>query len=309
VQLMRPIADEAHVALAEPLGPSDCHVRGDRQRLRQILLNLLSNAVKYNRAGGNVWVTWMVDDDAVSITVRDDGPGIDEELQDRLFTPFDRLGAEMTPVDGTGVGLALTRSLAELMGGTVTVTSSPPNGSAFVVTLPVAAAPPAVPDAAPVAPVAASERDASEPDASEPHASEPHASEPDASDSARWTVLYVEDNEPNALVFAKVLELRPQWTLIHAALGALGVELARAHRPDLVFLDLHLPDLPGEGVLAALKDDPLTASTPVFILTADATPAHAEQLLQAGADRYLTKPLRVEEILGLLDARAAARAL
>ena len=117
LQLMRPLATESEVTLLPADGDSGVLLLADRQRVRQILLNLLSNAIKYNKDGGHVWVRWALDDGVVRLSVRDEGQGIAPELQGRLFQPFDRLGAEVTEVEGAGIGLALTQSLAELMGG------------------------------------------------------------------------------------------------------------------------------------------------------------------------------------------------
>jgi PAS domain S-box-containing protein len=285
--LMRPLADAAEVAIVVTGGTFGRFVLADRQRLRQILLNLMSNAVKYNRRGGHVWLSWLVDSGEASITVRDDGPGIPTALHDRLFTPFDRLGAEGTGVEGTGVGLTVTRALAELMNGQISVESEVGQGTTFTVTLPLSTEP------------EARTRDDSSPNAGAP--------QPGVATGGSALMLYIEDNEPNVRVMESVIELRPGCRLIHAGLARLGLELARAHRPDVVLLDLHLPDGSGLDVLAALRADPATASTMVVVLSADASPQQVKRLLAAGADRYLTKPLDFEEVLSLLDAVMATR--
>lgn len=285
VRLMAPLASDGQVTLHVAGGPAGAHVEADRQRLRQILLNLSSNAIKYNHPGGSMWVSWEYLDGQVAISVRDDGQGISTEFQSRLFTPFDRLGAEGSGVDGTGIGLSLTRSLAEVMGGSVTVESVPGRGSTFTVVLPVGS---------PVGHGTAPETAAR---------TEPQTLSP----PTLATVLYIEDNEPNVRVIEHVVRLRPGWQMIHSALGRLGIELAQAHRPDLVLLDLHLPDLSGRDVLLALKSHPATAATPVAILSADATSGLPRQLRDAGADHFLTKPLDIDDVLELLDDVAARR--
>jgi PAS domain S-box-containing protein len=283
VQLMTPMAETAGVSVLALVRQADCFALADRQRLRQVLLNLLSNAIKYNRRGGKVWLGREVTDAHVAISVHDDGPGIPQELQHRLFTAFDRLGAEAGGVDGSGIGLTLTRSLAELMGGTLTFESAPGRGSTFTVTLPRAEPTPSV---APTTPAA-------------------HRTDrPDPADGP-LTVLYIEDNEPNVRVVDHVVRLREEWQLLHASLGSLGTELARAHRPELILLDLHLPDGSGADVLQRLKSDPATSPSPVVILTADAMARQAPRLLSLGAERYVTKPLDVGELLAILDEVAS----
>ena len=282
LDLMRPLAHDAAVTLAAGAGP-EAYVMADRQRLRQMLLNLVSNGIKYNCRGGTVWVTYEVGTDQTKLTVRDDGQGIPLEAQARMFTPFDRLGAEGTGVDGTGIGLALTRSLAELMGGSIAVISVPGRGSSFTVSLPAAKHPTRSVS------VPAGHTD------SDDHRLRAHS---------QLSVLYIEDNHSNVQVIEQLVRLRPEWRLLHAGLGGLGIELAVAQSPALVLLDLHLPDRPGQEVLTALKTDPRTAEIPVVILTADARIGQPRQLMSAGAYRCLTKPVDVDEILDLLDSLA-----
>ena len=207
-------------------------------------------------------------------------------MQHRLFTPFDRLGAEASGVDGTGIGLALTRSLTEMMGGSIAVDSalardrpSPLSLQSTEAHIPV-------------------QRDATDlVDA-----------EAEAADRAPVTLLYIEDNAPNVRVIEHLLRLRPQWRLLHAGLGSLGIELAEAHQPDLVLLDLHLPDLSGHQVLQAIRAREATRHTPVVVLTADASAGLAHRLRDAGATGYLTKPLDIDSVLGFLDDVARVKA-
>ncbi len=248
LMMMDPIALSADVELQADIHDSTLWVRADRLRLRQILLNLISNAIKYNHVGGHVWVDGTESSGEILLTVRDDGPGIASELQSRLFTPFDRLGAEIGGVEGTGIGLSLTRALVELLGGTITVQSTPGLGSTFTVALPV---------------------DSGVTEANAQSLELEFSEKEDAVLAASATVLYVEDNLPNVRLVESLLELRPGWQLLHASLGQLGIDMARAHVPNLVILDLHLPDISGRDVLTALKGDPVTSWIPVLILTAD----------------------------------------
>ncbi len=204
--------------------------------------------------------------------MEDGGRGIPADRADQLFTPFARLGAEQTDVEGTGLGLALSRRLCEAMGGALTLESSGPAGSVFRIELGGAESPLRVLEDTGTFAV-------------------PHAAH------AAATLLYIEDNLANLSLVETILMSRPQWQLLPALQGGLGVELAREHRPDLVLLDLHLPDVPGAEVLRRLRADPRTARTPVVVVSADATPGSVERLRQAGADAYLTKPLDVDEFL------------
>ncbi|HET7688881.1 MAG TPA: PAS domain S-box protein [Nocardioidaceae bacterium] len=281
--LMKPLAETAEVTLSVAGGPAGLYVLADRQRLRQIMLNLISNALKYNHPGGSVRLSWAADLDEVSIAVSDTGRGIAPELHSRLFTAFDRLGAEGSGIEGVGVGLAVTRALTELMNGRIEVQSEVGLGSDFTVILPIA-------------------KGMVSPSPGSTLHPPPHR-QPETGRSS--VMLYIEDNEPNVRVMESVLGLRPQWRLIHAALGSLGLELARAHLPDLVMLDLHLPDAFGADILAALKSDPATAAIPVVVLSADASPHRIRKLLEDGALRYLTKPLEIDGVIELVDEVAA----
>ena len=286
VDLMRPLADQRGMQLVvDSSGVCDCYVFADRQRAKQVLLNLLSNAVKYNRPRGSVAVSCeQPDATRVCISVADTGMGIPAERLGLLFTPFERLGAEQTGEEGTGIGLALSKRLAEAMGGTLAAASTLGQGSTFTVELPRVEGP--------------VERYERLNGAIEP------AVEPAA---RRRVVLHIEDNLSNLTLIERVLAQRPGVEVIAAMHGRLGLELAREHRPALVLLDLHLPDMGGEQVLQRLRDDPATASIPVVIVSADATPGHVQRLLGAGATAYLTKPVDVRELLRLLDDTLADR--
>lgn len=276
--LVRPLALQHGVALGGGVACSDAaFVHADRQRLVQVLLNLLSNAIKYNRPGGRVRVGCAAEAGGRwSVRVEDGGRGIPPERAGDLFTPFARLGAEQTEVEGTGLGLALSRRLCEAMGGGLALEASGPGGSVFRVDL-----------AGADDPLAALEETGTFPVPEAPHRAA--------------TLLYVEDNLANLSLVETILLSRPGWRTIPALQGQLGVELAREHVPDLVLLDLHLPDVPGDEVLRRLRADPRTAAIPVVVVSADATPKSVERLRAAGADAYLTKPLDVDEFLRTVE--------
>jgi signal transduction histidine kinase len=281
VELIRPSATGQRVALrAEPVDER-LHVLADRQRLHQVLLNLLSNAVKYNRAAGTVSVACEpVAGDRLRITVTDTGEGIAPDKLARLFTPFDRLGAEASPIEGTGLGLALSKTLVEAMGGVMHVQSRPGLGSSFGVELSLVPGPDASAEAVPA-----------------PPARPPVVAGPERP----RTILYVEDNLSNLRFVETVLARRPGVTLLSAMQGRVGLDLAGAHRPDLILLDRHLPDMAGDEVFARLREDPRTREIPVVILSADAIPSGMRPLLEAGVRAYLTKPLDVHALLAVID--------
>jgi CheY-like chemotaxis protein len=288
IDLVRPLAEQAGIHIAADHGAcGDYHVLADRQRARQVLLNLLSNAVKYNRQRGTVAVSCSQETDGrIRISVADTGPGITPEQQERLFTPFERLGAEQSDVEGTGIGLALSRRLAEAMGGTLGVESTPGRGSRFWF------------EASGVeGPVERYER-LNGVATSAPKV--PEGTTPSA-------VLYIEDNLSNLTLVERVLAQRPAVKVVAAMQGRLGLELARQHEPALILLDLHLPDIGGDEVLERLREDPLTASTPVVIVSADATPGQVDRLIAAGAAGYLTKPIEVADLLRVVDDALAQR--
>ncbi len=288
VEMVRPLAAAREVRVdVSGLPQERRYVRADRQRLAQVLLNLLSNAVKYNRPAGLVRITTEPRDDAdgqrwLRIRVADEGEGIAPERQEELFVPFARLGAEHGAVEGTGLGLTLSRRLAEAMRGVLLLERTGADGSVFAVDLPLAA------DPRDEAPAEARARAALQPS------------------RADVSIVYVEDNPANVALVEAILEPHPGWRVTAAAHGREGVRLATERLPDVVLLDLHLPDLPGHEVLRALRSDPRTAAIPVVVVTADATPHAQEALLQAGADDFVTKPLDVAALLGAIE-RVLAR--
>jgi PAS domain S-box-containing protein len=269
LSLVRPEAALRMVTLRE-VASCDCFVMADRQRLHQVLLNLLSNAIKYNREGGSVEVSCTKTvAGRVRLAVSDTGHGISPAMLARLYTPFDRLGADELGIEGTGLGLALSKRLVEAMNGSLVVESRRGVGTTFTAELAYAEAPWAV--------SVGSEEMAA--DTGTPR--------------ARATVLYIEDNLANLRLVERIVARRPELTLISAMLGSQGLELARSLQPQAIILDLHLPDMFGGEVLAHLREDSRTSEIPVVILSADATPGQISRLLAQGAHAYLTKPLDV----------------
>jgi PAS domain S-box-containing protein len=283
LELIRPLAARRKIRLVPPdAGAPDVSVLADNQRLNQVLLNLVSNAVKYNHEKGIVTLTVEeVPEGRVRLQVCDTGPGLDQEQLERLFNPFERLGADATGVEGTGLGLVLSRRLTEAMGGTLNVASTLGEGSIFSVEL--AAVPRVVNDEWRMVD------------------GQQQLDPPPTTHHPRRTVLSIEDNPDNLALIEGILTYRSHVRLLSAMQGRVGLDMARQHRPDLILLDVHLPDIPGDEVLRQIRADPRLHGTPVIVLSADATPHQIERLRAAGASEYLTKPIDVARFLALLD--------
>ena len=280
--LVRPLADARRIELAIPEAQPGTFVLADRQRLNQVLLNLLSNAVKYNRDGGTIRVeTGPANDGMLRISISDTGYGIAPEHRDRLFRPFDRLGAERSSVEGTGMGLALSKGLVEAMAGSIGVDSVVDVGSSFWIELALAESP-----------VDRYER-----------TFDAGAGAPAGPTSL--LILQIDDNASNVRLVERIVSRRPGTELLSAAQGKLGLELARRHRPGLILLDLHLPDMAGDEVLRQLRAHRDTRDVPVVVLSADAEGGRHERLMAAGAFGYLDKPLDVGDFLAIVDRLAA----
>lgn len=279
LDMIRPLAAQRGIPVHGARAHScDRHVLADRQRLKQVLLNLVSNGIKYNRPGGTVNVECLEKNGRLRLQVSDTGAGIPAHKLQQLFIPFERLGAEQGGVEGTGLGLALSKRLAELMGGAMGVESYPGKGSTFWVELSIVPGP------------------------LETAGANIFEADPAAlTQRPQRNVLYIEDNLSNLQLVERLLARRPEVKLLAAMQAGLGLELAAQHGPDLILLDLHLPDMTGHEALVRLHNDPRTCDIPVVVLSADATSGQIARLLAAGAKDYLTKPLEVPKFLQTLD--------
>jgi signal transduction histidine kinase/CheY-like chemotaxis protein len=276
LRLVAPIAAEAGVELTSELPPADeAYVLADRLRLRQVLLNVVANAVKYNHRGG--WVRVSVgpgSGNRLQFRIADSGSGIPEDKLDLLFTPFERLGAELGQTEGTGLGLALSKGLMERMGGSIRAENAADGGAVFVLEL-----------------------DRVDSAVSDDALDAARATGEEQPQLGACTLLYIEDNLSNFQLIERVLAPQRSIRLIPAMQGGLGMELAERHKPDLILLDLHLPDVPGAVLFERLRANPLTRDIPVVVVSADATERQFKRLLDAGAADYLTKPLDLRRFL------------
>jgi signal transduction histidine kinase/ActR/RegA family two-component response regulator len=283
--LTEPLASERGIRMVFPPDTGIC-VIADRTRLKQVLLNLLSNAIKYNRDGGAVVVAYEVgNSQRVRISVQDTGPGLRPEQIEALFQPFNRLGQESGPIEGTGIGLVVTKKLMELMGGTIAVTSAVGTGSVFSIELALAA------------PLAV---------AREAVHLEALVGDGVEAGDATPTLLYVEDNPANLKLVEEMVRFRSGVRLLSAPDARLGIELARAHLPRVILMDIHLPGMSGDDALKILREDHRTAHIPVIAITANAMPRDIARGLAAGYYRYLTKPLVLDAFTEALDSALAA---
>jgi PAS domain S-box-containing protein len=281
------MATRAGIRIELPAVPADVPmIVADRTRFLQILMNFGSNAIKYNRPGGTV--TLLVSSprpEAIRVTVADTGLGIPANKQSMLFQPFQRAGQETGPIEGTGIGLAITRRLAELMGGSVGLRSVPDQGSEFWLELPVHR-----PSGRPARPAAAQDLGEGRP--------------------ARWgrrTLLYVEDNPANVAFMKDLLDAFDELDLVIAPTAELGVQLARERQPAVIIMDINLPGMSGLDALRVLRQWPDTRNIPVIALTAAASDRDRERGEEAGFFRYLTKPVKVDALETALGALLASK--
>ncbi len=281
LQMLSSLATQ-HAVSVRLLPGETLWVRADRKRLKQVLNNLLSNALKYNRRGGHVQLEVSSrPGEQVAISVKDSGRGMSPEQLAELYKPFVRLDQSDDLTPGTGIGLVITRRLVELMGGSIAVSSQPGVGSEFTVTLQRCAAPEAV-ELAPQTLRATA-----------------------AALLGRRRLLYIEDNPANAEMLAGLLKRHGGYELSLAVDGRTGLELLRSRQPELLLIDIDLPGIDGIEVCRRVRSDPRCAGLPLVALSAKAMPEDIQQALDAGFDRYLTKPLDFRLLLKTLDALLA----
>ncbi len=279
IELCRPTMEKYRVAVHwAPDDFAGIHVMADANRLRQVFLNLMSNAAKYNRECGSIHITVeRTTDGTIRTCIRDTGIGIPPEKMDRLFRPFDRLDRELSGIEGSGLGLALTKRLIDVMNGRFEISSVLEEGTTVTVDLVAAKAPAESrhPDESPSTPF----------------------NVPRILEGIDSTVLYIEDNLSNIELVQRIFQATGGVRLLSSLQGGAGIDIALESNPDLILLDLNLPDIDGLGVLRRLRADVRTGDIPVIVITADANPQQRERLLNAGANDFLTKPINVADLV------------
>lgn len=275
IAMVQPLVSKTGISIEVQGNPDrDYCVSADSCRLTEVVLNLLSNAVKYNKNGGTVFIeASLKNEDSVIVTVKDTGTGLSESQQKKLFRPMERLGAEYSDIEGTGLGLYISKCLIELMGGVIGFDSNEGQGSTFWIEM----------------------------KASQVHLEQPREA-PDAivhdtvinnEEPRKYRVLYIEDNPSNLLLVQQIFKKLPDIDLLTSMLPVEGLEMALAHQPDLVLLDINLPGMSGYEVLAQLKSRPETKNINVFAVSADAMRDDQNQANRDMFDEYITKPINV----------------
>lgn len=269
--------EAAGITLERPRVARDWRVAADPTRTKQVFLNLLSNAIKYNRPRGTIALDVVPTGEALRISVTDTGLGIDEQRRDELFEPFNRLDAEHGPIEGTGIGLAITRELVTRMQGEIGVESTPGKGSTFWFTLPL------------------TDEHAHDEQDPKPRPEAPAAGK-------RRQLLYIEDNPANQCLMQDIIDDFADIELQSVTSAELALEILRHATPDLILMDIHLPGMNGFQALEALRRTPRLDATPVVALSANAMPADIDRGLAAGFNDYLTKPIDIDKLSRMLEA-------
>ena len=278
--MIEPQAQEHSIQLSFPTFSSPVFVRADRTRLKQVLINLLSNAIKYNSEPGMIDVKCSEKSNgSVRTSIMDSGIGLSPEQLQELFVPFNRLGQDEGSEQGTGIGLVVAKRLVELMEGVIGVESSVGKGSVFWFELASIAEPEIV-----------GSNDAPEP-----------VKPQSVREPQPYTLLYVEDNPPNMQLVEQIIARYPEIKMLSAEDAERGIEIARQSLPEVILMDINLPGISGIEAMQILREDPLTASIPIIAISADAMQLDIDHGMEAGFFRYLTKPIKVDELMAALN--------
>jgi len=278
ISLIDPLAEQSNITIEHRRSDDNILIHADRMRIKQVVLNLISNAVKYNNLNGSITLSYEINKDTVHFNVSDTGPGIPAALQQRVFEPFDRLDANTTEIEGTGIGLSLSKKMIELMGGKIGFESTKGKGSTFWIEM------------------QAATRQADDIDESNVDSFDYPTT------TGEFTLLYVEDNPANLRLVTQLLKTQDNINLYDAHTATLAIDLINSHQFDLILLDIHLP---GEGdgfdVLKKLRSNSLTKDIPVIAISANATDYDIEHGLSAGFDDYITKPIKINKFMKTIN--------
>lgn len=292
VDIISSCADQVAVAMGNNLNitienmltDSALRVQGDELSLRQVLINLLSNAVKYNKQDGRVTISSVIEKEGrLRIEVRDTGAGIASENLPLLFTPFERIDQQYGTISGVGIGLHISKRLIEMMQGTIGVESIPGKGTTFWFELPLAQK------------------------ADETTITSPETEKPMLHKDSRINILYIEDNAANVTLVERALRRFPGIELFVAGTAKAGLSIAEEKRPDLILMDIHLPDMDGITATTLLKGNNTTQHIPVMALSADAMQGDIDRALNAGCYAYLTKPIELQTLYEMIASVAESK--
>jgi len=280
ISISKSLSDEKIVSLEYQQVPVDsCFVEADPLRLKQVVLNLISNAIKFNKPNGSVIVSYEKQDGGMMrLGIKDTGSGISEDKKDKLFKPFERLGMQPEQIEGTGIGLTITKQLVELMNGTIGFESTAGEGSFFYVNFPVSTKT--------QLPTQVAER------------AEPVQS---SSTHSRKRILYIEDIPANVELVRQLLAQRKGVEFLSASTAIAGIEIARSEAPDLILMDIHMPGMDGLTAFKELQKIQGTKNIPVIALTADAMDGDIKKALNMGFKGYTTKPIDVLKFVKTID--------
>jgi signal transduction histidine kinase/CheY-like chemotaxis protein len=280
--LVGPMAEQRNIQITNHLSNHPkLSIQADLTRFKQVLLNLLSNAVKYNQDGGSITLDYQKNgDDRIRIDIIDTGAGISEDNLNHLFEPFNRLGNENSAAEGTGIGLTITKHLVEMMDGTISVQSTLGKGSQFSIVFAVGKQ---------LAP------------AGEDRVISPLPKALGSTDEQKWTLLYVEDNPANLMLVEQILQIRSDIKLLSAPQARIGIELARVHKPDLILLDINMPEMDGITAMKKLRNYEETREIPIIAVSANAMESDIKKGLDAGFNGYITKPFDIPKLFIEID--------
>ncbi|MES9898774.1 MAG: 7TM diverse intracellular signaling domain-containing protein [Sedimenticola sp.] len=282
LQLTASLADEHSVTLRDKTPASDfCFVNADATRLTQVIINILTNAIKYNKRGGKVFLDSVISNGEVEINIRDTGQGISGDKINKVFQPFERIDADKKGIEGTGIGLAITKHLITLMNGSIGVSSSLGKGSTFTLKLALCDSLPVYTDKSPFS----------------------ETSEELTFPTEQHKILYVEDNILNQKLMHHIFSRHENIELIIADCGLKGIEIAKTSKPSMIIMDIRLPDISGFRALKLLRSMKETESIPVIAVSANATVEDLEKGLNAGFIDYIEKPVDIPKLMSAVAHR------